>query len=186
MAARHDLSPKALTAARRHKLAQPKTSGRGSGLTPRVKKAVELFVFGFEDDKTASVSIASAAEASGLTDRALRAAWQKPAVQAYYQQQMALLRNGEKPASIRTIAAIRDDTGLKNTAAGQRVRLEAAKAFVQDDLTAPATTNIMINNTIETPGYVIDLSEFVKPEPPHAYDEPRIPQTIDAIPNQDR
>lgn len=180
MAARHDLSPTALTAARRRKLAQPKTSGRGSGLTPRVKKAVELFVFGFEDDKTASVSIASAAEASGLTDRALRAAWHKPAVQAYYQQQMAMLRNGEKPASIRTIAAIRDDTGLKSTAAGQRVRLDAAKAFVQDDLAAPATTNIMINNTIETPGYVIDLSEFVKPEPSHAYDEPRIPLTIDA------
>lgn len=163
MATRHDYDPKALTAARRRELTKPgrvKTSGRGSGLTPRIKKAIEALVHGLEPDRALPVTIEQAAESAGITSRALRTARLKPAVEAYYQQQMAALRNGLKPASLRVIEAIRDDPALKSNAAGAKVRLDAAKTLAFDP---PGQSNINVNVGVgvgaTTPGYVIDLSE---------------------------
>ncbi|MGK9282331.1 hypothetical protein [Sinorhizobium meliloti] len=163
MATRHDYDPKALTAARRRELTKPgraKMGGRGSGLTPRVKKAIEALVHGLDPDRTLAVTIEQAAELAGITGRALRTARLKPAVEAYYQQQMAALRNGLKPASLRVIEAIRDDPALKSNAAGAKVRLDAAKTLAFDP---PGQSNINVNVGVgvsgTTPGYVIDLSE---------------------------
>lgn len=159
MATRHDHDPKALTTARRRELSKPgrtKPSGRGSGLTPRVKRAIEILVHGLDEDRAAPVTLEAAAERAGITDRALRAARLKPAVETYFQQQMAAMRNGERPASIRAIAAIRDDTALKSNAAGARVRLEAAKTLAFDP--PGQQVNVQVNNTVSvTPGYVLDL-----------------------------
>lgn len=163
MATRHDYDPKALTAARRRELkvsGRDKTRGRGSGLTPRVKKAIEALVHGLEPDRTLAVTIEQAAELAGITARALRTARLKPAVEAYYQQQMAALRSGERPASLRTIAAIRDDQMLRKNAAGMKVVLDASKTLAFDP---PGQSNINVNVGVgvsgTTPGYVIDLSE---------------------------
>lgn len=161
MAVRHDADPKALIKARRREAAKPgraKPVGRGSGLTPRVRRAIELIVYGLEEDQTAPVTQQEAAERAGITARALRAAMQKPAVDAFYRAEIAAMRNGEKPASIRAIAAIRDDASLQTNAAGQRVRLEAAKVLAFDP--PGQQVNVQINNrvSVETPGYVIDLT----------------------------
>ncbi|MFP5078616.1 hypothetical protein ACLE20_15025 [Rhizobium sp. YIM 134829] len=160
MAANHSTSPKALTAARRREAAKPgrdKMIGRGSGLTPRVRQAIDRLVFGDETDRTAVIRLGDAAASVGITSRALRAAMLKPAVDSYYQQQMVALRNGERAASIRTIAEIRDDPALKGNAAGATARLKAATALAFDPPGAPQV-NVQLNTMTQvTPGYVIDL-----------------------------
>lgn len=163
MAVRHDNSPIALQAAKLREAAKPgrhKQTGRGSGLTPAVKTAIETLIFGKEGDPHSPVSQADAAAVAGISPRALKAAMLKPAAMQFYQQQLAALRNGERAASIRTIVQIRDDTTLKSTAAGQNVRLKAADTLAFDRPSEITVNhNTQINNTLNvTPGYVIDLT----------------------------
>lgn len=163
MAPRHDASPKALIAAREREAAKPgrdKMSGRGSGLTPRVRQAVELMVNGRPDDTRARVTLKEAAETVGMTERTLKAAVLKPAVMAYHHKLYEALRTGEKPASVRVIAAIRDDETLRGTAAGQKVQLDAAKALAYEPVSHALQINTQVNidGRQVTPGYVIDLS----------------------------
>lgn len=160
MATRHDYDPKALTAARQREAAKrngKKLIGRGSGLTPRVRKAIEFLVHGFDEDRSLPVTLEAAANRAGITARAFRRARNLPAVDIYYQQEMVALRNGERPASLRAIASIRDDTALKATAAGNKVRLDAAKSLAFDPPGQQVNVSVGIGMTIETPGYVIDL-----------------------------
>lgn len=162
MAAKHQTSPKALVAARRREASKPgrqKQSGRGSGLTPRVRQAIDRLVFGDEAQPTAIVRLMDAATFAGLQPRALRVAMLKPAVDAYYQRQMIALRNGERAASLRTIAEIRDDPALKGNAAGATARLKAAERLLYDPPGQSVQVNVgvAVQATV-TPGYVIDLT----------------------------
>lgn len=164
MAIRLDADPKALTAARRREASKPgrnKASGRGSGLTPRVKRAIELLVFGDEHECTAIMRLQDAADLAGIKARALRYAMLKPAVDAFYQQQLISLRNGERAASLRTLAEIRDDPKLKENAAGATARIKAAErlAFDQPGQQVTINTQVNVNGAPVTPGYVIDLTE---------------------------
>ncbi|NRP19902.1 hypothetical protein LPJGGPFB_03160 [Ensifer adhaerens] len=164
MAVRHDNSPIALQRALKREAMKPgrdKNVGRGSGLTPRVRKAVELMVFGKEEDRRANVAIDDAASAVGLSARTLREALLKPAVMRFHQEMYAALRSGEKPASVRVMAAIRDDQSLRRTAAGQKVQLDAAKALAYEPVghQVQINTQVNLNGQYVTPGYVIDLSE---------------------------
>ncbi|WP_068951547.1 hypothetical protein [Pararhizobium polonicum] len=160
MAANHGTSPKALTAARRREASKPgrdKAAGRGSGLTPRVRQAIDRLVFGDDNDRAAIVRLEDAASFAGITSRALRAAMLKPAVDGYYQQQMIALRNGERAASIRTIANIRDDPKLMDNAAGATARLKAAERLAFDPPGQNINVNVGVHTNAVTPGYVIDL-----------------------------
>lgn len=163
MAVRHDYDPKALMAARKREAAKPgrqKLSGRGSGLTPRIKKAIELMVFGRDEDRRASVTAEEAAAQVGLKTRSLVEALRKPAVIRYHQEMYAALRAGEKPTSVRVIAAIRDDESLRSTAAGQKVQLDAAKALAYEPVghEIQVNTQVNVNGHVVTPGYVLDLT----------------------------
>lgn len=197
MAVRHDADPKALIAAKKRetsKRGRHKPSGRGSGLTPSVKEAIELLIFGKEGEPGAVLRLEDAAGAAGISGRALRAAMLKPAVEQFYQQQLAALRNGERAASIRTIAQIRDDAKLKETAAGQNVRLKAADtlAFDRPGTQIQVNTQVNVNGQAVTPGYVIDLSgarekwqekvEALQTPKQQAASEPMV---IDARPEED-
>ncbi len=175
MAVRHDADPKALMAARRREAAKPgrqKASGRGSGLTPRVKQAIELIVFG--DDLGPATRQKEAAERVGMGISSLRAALAKPAVDAYYRQQLTLYRNGERAQSLRTMAEIRDDPSLKGNAAGATARLKAAERLAFDQPGQAVNVNVGVDVSVTTPGYVIDLTE---PEQPKIIDH----RTDDAI-----
>ncbi len=165
MATRHDADPKALMAARRREAAKPgrqKTSGRGSGLTPRVKQAIELIVYG--DDLGPATRQKEAAERVGMGLSSLRAALAKPAVDAYYRQQLALYRNGERAQSLRTMAEIRDDPALKGNAAGATARLKAAERLAFDQPGQAVNVNVGVDVSVTTPGYVIDLTEPERPK----------------------
>ena len=158
MAARHDASPTALIAARDREASKPgrlKKSGRGSGATPKVKSAIELLVFGELEPKD---RLRQAAEGVGLSVRALRAAMLKPAVDTYYKQQLANYRNGLKASALNTVENIMADPQLMNTAAGAKVRLDAAKTALNDD--AASGISVHVNTQVNvTPGYVIDLTD---------------------------
>lgn len=162
MAVRHDADPKALVAARKREAAKPgrnKVSGKGSGLTPRIRQAVELMVFGKPEDRRANVTVEDAAASVGLTARTLREALLRPAVINFHQQMVTAMRSGEKAASVRVMAAIRDDASLRSTAAGQKVQLDAAKALAYEPAGHAIQVNTQVNLSSQplTPGYVLDL-----------------------------
>ncbi|RVL05655.1 hypothetical protein [Sinorhizobium meliloti] len=163
MSARHDVDPKAMIAARRREATKPgreKKSGRGSGLTPRIKKAMELMVFGRPGDPRSNVSVDDAAAEVGLRPRAVREAMLKPAIMAYHQELVVAMRRGERATSFRVMAAIRDDATLRPTASGQKVQLEAAKALAYEPANhaIQVNTQVNVNGQAVTPGYVIDLT----------------------------
>ncbi len=183
MATRHDYSPKALVTARNKRPA--KAAGKGAGLTPKVRAALEAMVFGIDGDITSAINQTIACKHAGISTRALRAALLKPAVMSHYRELTQLLREGERPANLRAAIEIRDSEILKASAAGQKVRLAAAAQLDADliDNRAGVTVNVGVN--FETPGYVIDLEagrarrlerleQFVKARGitlDHAYDE---------------
>jgi hypothetical protein len=157
MAVRHDYSPTALVKARNK---QPvKASGKGAGLTPRVRLALETMVFGIDGDITSTINQKTACAKAGITTRAFRAALLKPAVMSHYRELTQLLREGERAANLHTAIQIRDSDDLKKTAAGQKIRLAAAAQLDADliDNRGGVTVNVGLN--VELPGYVIDLSE---------------------------
>ncbi len=165
MAVRHDADPKALMAARRREAAKPgrqKSSGRGSGLTPKVRKAIEALVF--DDSLAPATRLKEAAERIGIGVSSLRTAMLKPAVDAYYRQQLALYRNGERAQSLRTLAEIRDDPRLKGSAAGATAQIKAAERLAFDQPGQAVNVNVGVDVSVTTPGYVIDLTEPDRPK----------------------
>ncbi len=159
MATRHDTSPDALIAARQREAVKPgrqKPSGRGSGLTPKVRKAIEILISA--DDLNPKSMNDDAAERAGISGRALKAALQKPSVRRFMNEQIEIYREGLKAAAVRTIGDVMTDPMLKTTAAGARVRLDAAKTVLID--TPASSINLHVNTQVNvTPGYAIDLTE---------------------------
>ncbi|KVK43565.1 hypothetical protein L901_26355 [Agrobacterium sp. D14] len=159
MAARHDASPDALIAARQREAVKPgrqKLSGRGSGLTPKVRKAIEILISA--DDLNPKNMNDDAAERAGISGRALKAALQKPSVRRFMNEQIEIYREGLKAVAVRTIGDVMTDPQLKNTAAGARVRLDAAKAALIDN--PSSNINLHVNTQVNvTPGNVIDLTD---------------------------
>lgn len=154
MATRIDASPDTLIKSRRRRDSVVKRSN--AGLTRRIRAAVDNLVYGI-GEKT--VTKAVAAEAVGLTSRAFRAALNKPAVLRYYREQVHALRNGESAANVRTAIEIRDDSKLKQTAAGQKVRLAAAAQLDGEPSGNRDRVNVNLAVGVVIPGYVWDLRE---------------------------
>ena len=72
------------------------------------------------------------------------------------------MRIGERPGSIRAIAGIRDDKGLQDSAAGQKVRMQAGQVLMEDPAEKrgiSVNVGVGVGVNLPTPGYVIDLSE---------------------------
>jgi len=159
MAARHDADPNALVAARKREASKPgrtKAVGRGSGLTRRVREGIDLLVFG--SDLEPKDRLKQAAERSGISDRALRAAMQKPSVDAYYKRQLSAYREGLKAVALNTVENVMTDPKLMTNASGAKARLEAAKITLNEG--GSGGLNIQVNTQLNvTPGYVIDLTE---------------------------
>lgn len=162
MAVRHDNSPNALMAARRKEATKRggKMTGRGAGITPRVRKAIEIYVFGMDDAGNLVTRQKEAAEAVGLTERGLREAMRKPGVMAFYRDQCVLFREMQRAPALGAMAEIMNDTALKANAAGQKVRLTAAERLAFDHPTNSIAVNVGVGFNVngEKAGYVIDLS----------------------------
>lgn len=161
MAVRHDANPNALIAAQKREAAKPgrdKTVGRGSGLTPRVRKAIDLMIFG-DDTGKFYPSDREAAEAAGLSVRSLRTALLKPSVEAYHRRQLIGKRNGLKALALHTIEDVMTDVELKKTAAGAKVRVDAAKTSLHEPVgnQIQVNTQVNVNGHVVTPGYVIRI-----------------------------
>jgi hypothetical protein len=177
MAVRHDSSPNALSAARRREAKKP-MSGRGSGLTPRIKKAIEAYAHGIDADGNLLDSQEDVAAAAGISARALRAALLKPAVMAYYRDQCVLFREMKRAPALRVIAEMLDDATLKASPAGQKVRLTAAERIAFDTPNTSVNVNVGVGVSVngEKAGYVIDLT------PSRERTEQPAPQVIEAEP----
>lgn len=165
MAARHDASPDALIEARTREAAKPgraKSVGRGSGLTRRVREAIDLLVFGTNLEPKNRLE--QAAESAGISARSLRAAMLKPSVDTYYKRQLHAYREGLKAVALNTVEDVMTDPKLMGNAAGAKVRVDAAKLALNEN--AGSGVNVHVNTQVNvTPGYVIDLTAETETAP---------------------
>jgi hypothetical protein len=125
-------------------------------LNPRMRRMVELMVFGHPDDPSGTqYDIYDAAAAVGYRRKAARDLQASPIFQAAYMKALAALRNGEFARSIKTIAEIRDDRG-DNKAADRKVRLQACQVLLGE---GDGGTDVTVNVRQDVvPGYVIRLN----------------------------
>ncbi|MCW5695321.1 MAG: hypothetical protein KIS96_01170 [Bauldia sp.] len=100
-----------------------------------------------------------AAALAGLTDNGLYRALRNPAVLRWYNDELAAVRNAEKPRNLRVATDIRDDATLEG-AAGATAKLKAIAAIEgRDD--RPGVTihnNVGVAVETQTPGYRVVLN----------------------------
>jgi hypothetical protein len=117
-------------------------------LTKKIRAAIDQIVF-------QGLTRADAAKAIGITDNALYQALRKPAVLAYWNEALQVLRTGERPRNLHRLVEIRDQNA-NLTAAVQAIKLlEPQEA---------QGASISLNVNIQA-GYVIDLSEPERTRP---------------------
>jgi hypothetical protein len=121
-------------------------------LNPRMRRMVDLMVFGHPDDPSGTqYDIYDAAAAVGYRRKAARDLQASPLFQGAYMKALAALRNGEHAKSIKTIAEIRGDRG-DNKAADRKVRLQACQALLGE---GGGETDVTVNvgpAQVVTPG----------------------------------
>ena len=119
----------------------------GNGLTKRSRLLVEAMVhFG--------LNIREAAEKVGMGDRGARAALRRPGVMQFYQSELRLLRESEKPRSILKMAALRDQKK------SLKVSLDASRELAREPAAAQAGNRSMFIGQLNiSPGYVCDVSQ---------------------------
>lgn len=129
-------------------------------VTPRIRQAIEHMVHDGMDRRIA-------AETVGLTDHGLRTAMHKPHVLAYLNEQMEVLRTAARPRALRKMVDLLD-------AKTERIQFESAKYLDGMDRPSHAVgatqVNVQVttNTKVETPGYVIDLSEYSRSAQPES------------------
>jgi len=119
-------------------------------LSPKVRAAIELMIFGSTDALPMTRQVA--AKAVGLADTTLRLAFRNPLVVKHYNDQLEVLRNGARPRGLLRIIDLVDN------ARTERVQFEAAKYLDGGDQRAGGVTvNVGVNLQ---PGYMVDATPF--------------------------
>jgi hypothetical protein len=90
---------------------------RKRGLTPAVRVAIDAMIF-------ERCSRAEACQRAGFSERAFYMALEKPEVAAYWNQQIEMLRTGERARNIQRLAEIRDQDENRNAAVAAVKQLE--------------------------------------------------------------
>jgi hypothetical protein len=134
---------------------------RGAGgrkavpLPPRARQLIELMVIGHRG--SGPLPMEQAAAIMGIKIPTARDYFRRPGAVAYYDQLVTDMRTGERARNVRVAIDIRDDRAMSESAAGNRVRLEAARYIDGEPANGGVTVNVGINNQV-SPGYVIDVS----------------------------
>lgn len=87
-------------------------------VTGKLKRALDAMIYEGKSRK-------EAAEAAGMVDHGLYAAFRKPHVKAYYAAGLEVLRSSERARNIHALIEVRDQTG------NQMARVQAVKALEQ-------------------------------------------------------
>ena len=126
---------------------------RLTGLSRRVRAAIDLMIFGGADG--VPMTRPRAAKAVGFSDTTLREALRNPLVVAHYNQVVGSLKNSEKARALHAIINLRDG------AESEQVQFRAARFILEDGQRAQNGVNVGLNIT---PGYVIDLGHVDEAE----------------------
>lgn len=121
--------------------------------SPRVLAAIRYMVHGSPHDGLPIVR-AEAAKLAGITDVTLRAAFRNPLVVKAYNHELEVLRTSERARNLHAAVSIRDDAKMAKSAAGNGVRLHAARFIEGRDGPASVQVNVGLN---VTPGYQIAM-----------------------------
>jgi hypothetical protein len=86
-----------------------------------------------------------------------------PAFKGYYLNCLAEIRDGERDRNLMTAVEIRDDETMKRSAAGGRVRIEAARFIEGRDGGIDVNVNVGLGIGVNVePGYMVDVSGHVE------------------------
>jgi hypothetical protein len=147
------------TISRRDFRAPPIGKRQVPDLPARGRQLIDLMTFGPDDGSSPPMTIHEAAAHMGITLKFARSYFRHHGARRYYMQLLQEMQDSERARNLHTVVGIRDDASLKETAAGQKVRLEAVRHLDGEKQGgAGVTVNLGIGVQV-TPGYVIDLSE---------------------------
>jgi hypothetical protein len=100
-----------------------------------------------------------AAAIMGIKIPTARDYFRRPGAVAYYDQLVTDMRTGERARNVHAAIGIRDDAGMKASAAGHRVRIEAMRYIDGEPANGGVNVNVGIVNQV-SPGYVIDVGSI--------------------------
>lgn len=130
-------------------------NGTVVSVTPRIATAIRYMVHGTDDGLP--VNRAAAAKAAGISDEHLRKAFRNPAVVKAYNDELDVLRTSERARNLHAAIGIRDDAAMAKSAAGNGVRLHAARFIEGRDGPANINVNVGVQNLV--PGYAITMPQ---------------------------
>ena len=124
-------------------------------LSPRVKAAIELMVFGSADGPP--LKRVDAAKAVQLSDTTLRIAFANPVVVQHYNAQLEVLRTSARPRAFHQIER------LAESAKSEKVKFDAAKHI--DTGGRSDSAGIVVNVGVNVqPGYLISTADYPQGE----------------------
>lgn len=118
------------------------------GLTRRIRKAVDAMVWH-------AMTRADAAAHAGLTEDALRQALRKPEVMAYLNEQLDVLRSGERPRAFHKLVKMAHDEKISD-----RTQFEAARYIdgQEQEIRKHQRGMQVTVNVGQPPGYMVDIT----------------------------
>ena len=120
-------------------------------LPRRVKQLIELMVWGDPAADLAPMSVTEAARHMKISNATANGYLRHAGGRAHYLACLAQLRDSERARNLHTAIGIRDDSEMKKSAAGNRVRLESAR-FLEGE---PDDRRNTTSGTVTMPGVVI-------------------------------
>jgi len=130
-------------------------------LPPRARQLVDLRLHGTAE-RPGPMSLDAAAEVMRISVKTARQYAHHPRAQAYYLELARLDREGEYARNTAAAVEIRDDPKMKETAAGAKARIEAAKFLEGGHEQRVGGTVVNLGFAIQ-PGYVIAPSPRLRP-----------------------
>ena len=123
-------------------------------LPRRVKQLIELMVWGDPDADVAPMSVTEAARYMKISNVTAKGYLRHAGGRAHYLACLTQLRDSERARNLHTAIGIRDDSEMKKSAAGNRVRLESAR-FLEGEPDDRRNTN---SGAASIPGIVIMIN----------------------------
>lgn len=129
-------------------------------MPPRSREVVSLMTFGTEDGAHPAMTLDQVAAHLGIKRDTAYRHFSHPRARAYYLELCRGLRDGEHVQNIRTAIDVRDSPVNRETAAGGKARIEAAK-YLDGHHDQGHVVNVNVGLAVNTaPGYLIDTSRY--------------------------
>lgn len=128
-------------------------------IPPRVRELIDLMVFG-PPEGGEPMNLKSAAAHMKIKIDTAGQYLRHPLGRARYMELCRMLRDGEHVQNIRAAIDVRDSEVNRETAAGSRARIEAAKYLDGVHDNGSHVVNVNVGVAMSMPGYLVDTSRY--------------------------